>query len=147
MHNLRQPHRSWCVAAATGSWEWNHWRQVDTNIWWLNMNSAVKTCYGKAFLKVPVLFIIYTTQLSQIIDEFGINWSHFADDTQFDLNVDTDEASVKRVGERLEECCRCIESWMTSNKLNGKCFEGEELSTVNINNNSNNDNNMRFVRL
>ena len=61
----------------------------------------------------PLLFIFYTRTLSTVLEEIGVNFQMYADDTliYFDFQ-DVDWAKSK-----LDEIFKVIESWMLSKKL------------------------------
>ena len=64
----------------------------------------------------PVLFTLYTTPLSQIINKYD-NISHhlYADDTQIYIKITPDNATTAIP--TLQSCLTDIQSWMAENKL------------------------------
>ena len=61
----------------------------------------------------PLLFTIYTIELSKILKRHNVKFKLYADDTQFYFPVETvDEASKK-----IEEIMKDIKRWMTTKKL------------------------------
>ena len=64
----------------------------------------------------PLLFILYTTPLSQIITKFVDLQHHlYADDTQFFTSFNTSNHSNKI--KSLHECLTSVQDWMFTNKL------------------------------
>ena len=67
----------------------------------------------------PVLFVLYTTPLSDIIASHSVNHQLFADDTQLQKSAPPND--VQSFTRDLQLCTDDIKSWMCSNqlKLNG----------------------------
>ena len=67
----------------------------------------------------PLLFLLYTTDLLEIIHRSGLEGHCYADDTQTYVHCSVDDA--ENVHLRLLPCIENIEQWMASNrlKLNG----------------------------
>lgn len=63
----------------------------------------------------PVLFIMYTTPLSSIINQHTVNHHLFADDTQ--LQQSCKPADIHSVIQTLQNCTTDIKSWMNTNML------------------------------
>ena len=63
----------------------------------------------------PVLFTLYTTPLSTIIDTFDINHHLYADDTQIYMPLLVSNA--KESLEKLQHCLMGVSAWMTGSKL------------------------------
>jgi exonuclease III len=63
----------------------------------------------------PVLFIMYTTPLSSIIQQHAVNHQLFADDTQ--LQQSCKPADIHSTTQILQKCTTDIKSWMTTNML------------------------------
>ena len=63
----------------------------------------------------PVLFVLYTTPLSDIIASHSVNHKLFADDTQLQKS-----APLSEIDNLTKEFCACtddIKAWMTENQL------------------------------
>ena len=63
----------------------------------------------------PLLFTLYTTPLSSVINDHSIPHHLYADDSQLyvSLSASDSPASVKK----LQSCLASIQNWMQSNKL------------------------------
>ena len=62
----------------------------------------------------PILFAMYTSLLSDILNEFDFGFQLYADDTQIYLSLDIKSDAPF---EKVEMCLSKIKSWMTTNKL------------------------------
>jgi hypothetical protein len=63
----------------------------------------------------PVLFVMYTTPLSELIQNCAINHQLFADDTQ--LHQSCPPSDIQMLRDNLHHCTTQIKSWMNNNKL------------------------------
>ena len=63
----------------------------------------------------PLLFTMYTSPLSEIIDEKAVPHQLYADDTQVYVSFSTDDSTVSL--NRLQDCLGDVQRWMFSNKL------------------------------
>ena len=64
----------------------------------------------------PILFSLYTTPLSKVIQKHpGIGFHFYADDTQ--LYVHLTHKNVSHVFDRLESCLEDVKKWLSANKL------------------------------
>ena len=63
----------------------------------------------------PILFIIYTSPLGDILRHRGISFHLYADDTQLYLSFNVDES--KDAFLKMEQCISEIRTWMASNFL------------------------------
>ena len=63
----------------------------------------------------PVLFVLYTTPLSQLIRNQSVNHQLFADDTQ--LHKSSSPNSLPTISNQLRSCISEIKDWMTDNQL------------------------------
>ena len=63
----------------------------------------------------PILFILYTTPLSDIIANHSVNHQLFADDTQLQKSAPLSE--VTNLTKELDACTDDIKRWMTENQL------------------------------
>ena len=63
----------------------------------------------------PILFVLYTTPLSDIIANHSVNHQLFADDTQLQKSAPLNE--VTNLTKELNACTDNIKTWMTENQL------------------------------
>ena len=63
----------------------------------------------------PVLFIMYTKPLSDLIAKHPVKHQSFADDMQ--LNTSSDLCNIDSAIEIIQHCTNDIQSWMVQNKL------------------------------
>ena len=63
----------------------------------------------------PVLFIVYTKPLSDLIAKHPVNHQSFDDYTQ--LNTSSDSCNINSAIETIQHCTNDIQSWMVQNKL------------------------------
>ena len=63
----------------------------------------------------PILFVLYTTPLSEIIVNHSVNHQLFADDTQLQKSAPLNE--VTNLTKELNACTDNIKTWMTENQL------------------------------
>ena len=73
----------------------------------------------------PVLFVLYTTPLSDIIASHSVNHQLFADDTQLQKS-----ALLSEIDNLTKELCACtddIKAWMTENQFKLNEFKTEAL--------------------
>ena len=63
----------------------------------------------------PLLFTMYTSPLSEIIDEKAVPHQLYADDTQLYVSFSTDDSTVSL--NKLQDCLGNVQRWMFSNKL------------------------------
>ena len=62
----------------------------------------------------PILFVLYTTPLSDIIAKHSVNHQLFSDDTQLQKSAPLSE--VTNLTKELNACTDDIKTWMTKNK-------------------------------
>ncbi len=66
----------------------------------------------------PVLFTAYTTPLGDIIEQHGINYMFYADDTQLWVPVNTNNPlDLQMCIDKMSNCIQDISNWMLTNKL------------------------------
>ena len=63
----------------------------------------------------PILFILYTSPLGDLLRECGISFHLYADDTQLYLSFNISESEAAKV--KMEECIAKIRMWMSQNFL------------------------------
>jgi hypothetical protein len=63
----------------------------------------------------PLLFLLYTQPLSNVIDTHAVSHSEFADDTQ--LYNSSHPSQVQSLLSTIEHCISDVRQWMTQNKL------------------------------
>jgi len=73
----------------------------------------------------PVLFIMYTTPLSDVIGEHSVSHEMFADDTQLLNSSPPDDCS--ELLSTLQSCTADVDTWMSTNKLKLNCDKTEAI--------------------
>ena len=77
--------------------------------------------YGvpEGFVLGPVLFILYTTPLFGVMNDYGVSFHFFADDTQANTEFSTKyDGSLQGIAfQRMTDCVGGAGSWMQQNKL------------------------------
>ena len=73
----------------------------------------------------PVLFIMYTTPLSDVIGEHSVSHEMFADDTQLLNSSPPDDCSELLF--TLQSCTSDVDTWMSTNKLKLNCDKTEAI--------------------
>ena len=63
----------------------------------------------------PILFVLYTTPLSDIIANYSVNHQLFAEDTQLQKSAPLSE--VTNLTKEFNACTDDIKTWMTENQL------------------------------
>jgi len=63
----------------------------------------------------PLLYVLYTAKLSEVITRHGLNVHQYTDDTQLYLSVLSDDASVAI--ERLDACLVDVKAWLKASRL------------------------------
>ena len=63
----------------------------------------------------PILFVLYTTPLSDIIANHSVNHQLFPDDTQLQKSAPLSE--VTNLTKELNACTDGLKTWMTENQL------------------------------
>jgi hypothetical protein len=63
----------------------------------------------------PILFVLYTTPLSKLINDHAVNHQLFADDTQ--LHKSSSPASIDTLPSTMHACTTDIKTWMNTNQL------------------------------
>ena len=61
----------------------------------------------------PILFCIYTIELTYLLQEHGVKFKLFADDTQFYLSL----RNVEDIERKINEVMNDVRIWMNSNQL------------------------------
>ena len=69
----------------------------------------------------PLLFLVYTLPLGDIIKSKWLQFHLYADDTQIYMSLTPNSTGVTNTLGRIEQCIQEVSSWMSSNrlKLNG----------------------------
>ena len=62
----------------------------------------------------PILYLLYTSPLGEVIRRHNMNFHFYADDSQVYFSFDSDSPAIVP---RIEACLRDIASWMSLNKL------------------------------
>ena len=63
----------------------------------------------------PLLFLLYVSELFDIVSEFGFTSHAYADDTQLYISVPA--ASCQEAIERFVGCLKRVRDWIASNRL------------------------------
>ena len=63
----------------------------------------------------PRLFILYTTDLADVVKAHNVNLESYADDSQLYLRCQRQHMTT--AGQRLEVCIRDVRHWMAANRL------------------------------
>ena len=72
-------------------------------------------CVPQGSVLGPILFVLYTTPLSDVIAKHSVNHQLFADDTQLQKSAPLSE--VTNLTNELYACTDDIKTWMTKNQL------------------------------
>ena len=64
----------------------------------------------------PILYLMYTTPLGDIVRKHGMMFHFYADDTQIYFSFDSNAPELVTAS-RLEACVKDVSDWMSSNKL------------------------------
>ncbi|KAK7092145.1 hypothetical protein V1264_009742 [Littorina saxatilis] len=73
----------------------------------------------------PVLFIMYTSPLTDLIDRHSVSHEMFADDTQLQNSATPSEYAQMTTS--LQSCIADVELWMSTNKLRLNCDKTEAI--------------------
>ena len=65
----------------------------------------------------PILYLLYTSPIGDIIKRHGLNYHLYADDTQLYLSFKPTHAEQPGSIAKIEACVSEIDSWMVCNKL------------------------------
>ena len=63
----------------------------------------------------PVLYLLYTAQLAEVIQSYGLDYHMYADDNQLYFSFKTQEVDLAK--SKIEECIASICNWMNLNEL------------------------------
>ena len=80
-----------------------------------SVTSAIKYGVPQGSVLGPVLFVLYASPVSEVIDRHDISHGIFADDTQLHQSAPIDE--VDSLVARTRDCMADLKNWMTTNKL------------------------------
>ena len=79
-------------------------------------NSSLMTCgVPQGSVLGPILFVLYTVDILDIIDRNGLLGHMYADDTQSYLHFNSNEVALALT--RVQACFTELQCWMNSNKL------------------------------
>ena len=65
----------------------------------------------------PILYLLYTSPIEDIIKRHGLNYHLYADDTQLYLSFKSNYAEQRGSIAKIEACVSEIDAWMLCNKL------------------------------
>ena len=65
----------------------------------------------------PILFLLYTSPLGDVMRYHHVKFHLYADDTQMYLTFESSPDSTEMVKVMMEACVRDIDVWMTANML------------------------------
>ena len=65
----------------------------------------------------PLLFLVYTLPLGDIMHKKGLQFHIYADDTQIYMSFTPNNDGISFSISRIEECIKDIEAWMMINRL------------------------------
>ena len=65
----------------------------------------------------PLLYLLYTSPLGDIIRQHGMEFHLYADDSQIYFSFDSSSCCLSAVVSRIQACLSDISSWMSLNKL------------------------------
>ena len=64
----------------------------------------------------PLLFLLYTAELAELVSRYGVMLHSFADDNQLYIHCRIDDVHLSVAD--LEHCVTAIGHWMSANRLN-----------------------------
>jgi len=70
----------------------------------------------KGSVQELVLFLLYCTDVTNIVERHGVTAHSYADDTQLYVHYKTQECATE--ASRLMTCIEELDTWMASNLLN-----------------------------
>jgi len=65
----------------------------------------------------PMLFSLYTKQLSELIHNFSVYHHFFADDSELYSRIPIESDSALAAIENMQQCCLAVKQWMNCNRL------------------------------
>jgi len=65
----------------------------------------------------PILYLLYTSPIGDIIKRHGLNYNLYADDTQLYLSFKPTHTEQPGSIAKIEACVSEIDSWMVCNKV------------------------------
>jgi hypothetical protein len=87
--------------------------------------------YHRGLVLGPILYLLYTAPLGEIMHRHGVSYHMYADDTQIDITFKSSVSEdMHQSRARIEACVRDIELWMLHNNLKFKQWQDRASSTA-----------------